>query len=324
MRLSGIKRIGITYSDYYLPARFMGIEEYFGSIKNFTLPAGHEDLASYCDNYYKQRKIKGIYIEEEKKEIEVFVGLMNRFFLETDVKPEDIDILIYTKGVPMHSTDVNVPFYIQKEFGLDNVITFNVDQTCGASLMSLHIIESMIQTGRYRSGLVLSSSIVQDMEKRNVQLTLLSDGVGLMYIDSDPRRFLIQDFLAKTTGSRSFTMDSFTKRENYRELVKYLQNGADTMKELLSRNNLSFDDIKLISPQNTTYGGWEIYANLLDIGMDKIFLDNIPRGAHAGDVDIIRNLTDIYKERLLKRNEQMISYGLGWGTSWNAALLKMM
>ena len=315
--------IGISYSDYYLPSKFMSTKDFYCNLKNFSLPSGYLDIESYCESVYKQKKITGIYIEEEKKEIEIFKELVEKFFNTTQVNPEDIDIIIYTKGVPLHENKVSVPYYIQKIFGLVNATTFNVDQTCGASLMSMHIAETMIRTGNYRSALILSSSFIKSFDKRNVQITLISDGAGLLYVDNNPQKLVIKDFLSRTTGSTDFSIESFTKRENYKELIRYLQNGSDTIKYLLKRNNIDMDSIKLISPQNTTYSGWEIYASLLDINISKVFLENIPKGAHMGDVDTIRNITDISAQNLLNKGEFMIAYGLGWGSSWNTALLEM-
>ncbi|MCR4441809.1 MAG: 3-oxoacyl-[acyl-carrier-protein] synthase III C-terminal domain-containing protein [Peptococcaceae bacterium] len=318
-------RIGISYSDYYLPGKYLGVNEFFNSLKNFSLPEGYSDMESFCESFYKQKKITGVYVEEEKEEVEIFENLVAGFFEDSGVRPEDIDILIYTKGVPIHACKVNVPYYIHKKFDLKrDVVTFNVDQTCGASLTSIHVAESLIRTGRYRSALILSSSLIKELEKRNVQVTLISDAAGVLYIESNPRKLLIRDYLSRTTGSYSFTIESFTKRGNYRELVNYIADGAETMKELLRRNNLDFEAIKVICPQNTTYGGYEIYASLLGIDIRKVFLDNIPKGAHTGDVDTIRNLTDITGQKVVKKGELMIAYGLGWGTSWNAALLEML
>jgi 3-oxoacyl-[acyl-carrier-protein] synthase III len=314
-------RTGIAYSDYYLPSRFMGIKEFFQSIPNFKLPEGNNDIDSYCESYHKRRKIKGIYIEEERNESEVFELLLGRFFETSGIAPKDIDILIYTKGVPIHFNAINIPYYMQKKFGIKNAMTFNVDQTCGASLMAIHIADTLIKSGRYKSALILSSSFMKSLESRNVQLTLIGDGAGILYLNNKDNKVVIRDFLSRTTGSLEFSIESFTKRENYRELMMYLQDGADTINELVRRNKTSLDAIKLISPQNTNYLGWEIYTTLLGIKMDKIFLENISQGAHIGDVDTIRNITDITRKKILQPGETMIAYGIGWGTSWNALLL---
>jgi 3-oxoacyl-[acyl-carrier-protein] synthase III len=318
------KKTGIRYSDYYLPSKFMDIKEFFQSLRNFSLPPGNDDFDIYCDSYFKKRKIKGVYIEEELTETQVFELLLNRFFDATKIDPKEVDILIYTKGVPIHFNAVNIPYYMQKKFGLDNAMTFNIDQTCGASLMSLHIADSLIRTKQYNSALILSSCFIKNLESRNVQITLISDGAGVLYLDNKPNKLYIKDYISRTTGSYHFTIESFTKRENYRELMKYLQNGADTIKELLKRNRLELESVKIISPQNTNYMGWEIYTALLNIGLNKIFLDNISKGAHIGDVDTIRNITDIVKQKHIQPGELMIAYGIGWGTSWNAALLEML
>lgn len=314
-------KVGISYSDYYLPEKFVGIKEYFLSKNKFVLPGGFEDIDTFCDNFVKQRHIKGIYINEEKSEVDIFIGLLEKFFRETKVDSKSIDIIIYTKGVPLHENVVSIPYYMQKKFDMENAAVFNVEQTCGAALMSMQIAESMIHSGKYNSALILSSSLIKDNDKRDVKLTLISDGAAMLYMEKNPKRYVIEDSISRTTGSYSYTIDSFTKRENYRELIKYLKNGADTINLLLEKNKLTMNDIQIISPQNTTYSGWEIYASLLHISMDKIYLENIPKGAHIGDVDSIRNITDIFYNKKVAKDKYFIAYGIGWGTSWNALLL---
>ncbi|WP_054740277.1 3-oxoacyl-[acyl-carrier-protein] synthase III C-terminal domain-containing protein [Cellulosilyticum ruminicola] len=316
------EEVGISYSDYYLPERFVSTYEFYSSLENFVLPEGFEDLEAYCNNFYKQRKIKGIYINDKKNEVDIFVDLISKFFEQTNVKPDEIDLIIYTKTVQLGENSVSIPYYMQKKFDMVSATVFNLEQTCGAALTSMQVAESMIQSGRYRSALILSSSMVKNIEKRDVKLTLISDGAGLVYVEKKPKRFVIDDYLSHTTGSYTYSIDSFTKRGNYRELMKYLNNGAETIKQLIAQNQLTMDDIKVISPQNTTYSGWEIYAALLKVPMSKFYLDNIPRGAHIGDVDSIRNITDIYNEHLIEKEQYMIAYGIGWGTSWNALLLR--
>ncbi len=314
--------IGISYSNYTLGKRYIDTEKYFLDSKDFVLPDGFESLEEYTNNFIKQKKIEGIYSVEDDKEVDLFCDLVDKFIKDTNVDVNDIDIIIYTKGVPLHENLVNVPYYIQKKFNIKNAMIFNVEQTCGATLAAINIVNAMISSGKYKSALILSSSIIKDYEKRDVKVTLISDGMGLMYIEKNPKRFLIEDCLSRATGSYSYSIESFTKRKNYRELVNYLNNGVNLIKDIISRNNLTLNDIVLISPQNTTYSGWETYSILLDIPISNIFLDNISKGGHIGDVDTIRNITDIYNRNLIQKDKFFIAYGLGWGTSWNTVLLK--
>lgn len=314
--------IGISYSNYFLAKKYIDVEEYFSNRTDFELPDEFSDLSEYCDNFIKQKHINGLYVNENDKEVDLFCDLVDKFLKDTKTDPKDVDIIIYTKGVPLHENLVSVPYYVQKKFEMTNAMVFNVEQTCGASLVSMEIVEGMIASGKYKSALILSSTFIKDYAKRDVKVTLISDGVGLIYLEKDPKRFLIEDCISRTTGSYSYSIESFTKRRNYRELVNYLKNGVDTINDVISRNNLTMEEIKIISPQNTTYSGWETYAMLLDVPVSKIYLNNIPKGGHIGDVDTIRNITDIYNEKIIKKDEHFIAYGIGWGTSWNSILLK--
>ncbi len=114
---------GISYSNYTLGKRYIDTEKYFLDSKDFVLPDGFESLEEYTNNFIKQKKIEGIYSVEDDKEVDLFCDLVDKFIKDTNVDVNDIDIIIYTKGVPLHENLVNVPYYIQKKFNIKNGVS---------------------------------------------------------------------------------------------------------------------------------------------------------------------------------------------------------
>jgi 3-oxoacyl-[acyl-carrier-protein] synthase III len=77
----------------------------------------------------------------------------------------------------------------------------------------------------------------------------------------------------------------------------------------------------MIIPQNINKSGWNYYCQVLNYPIENVFLDNCNDG-HMGDVDIIRNITDVNKYKKLESGKYALVYGLGTGLSWNALLIR--
>jgi 3-oxoacyl-[acyl-carrier-protein] synthase-3 len=102
---------------------------------------------------------------------------------------------------------------------------------------------------------------------------------------------------------------------------KIVEVGSSLIHELLRKHGLSFDDVPFLVPLNTTPVVWQNYAKRLGISVKKVFFENMGKGGHLGDVDLIRNLKDISSKREFP-DGYLVVYGVATGTSWNALLLK--
>lgn len=313
--------VGISYADYYCPNNFVTTKEYFKKFntRNFE---NNDDYEIFCEEYEKQRKIQGIYIENEIKEEEAFVKLLEKFFKEHKIAPDEIDLLIYTKGINFQNSDISVPYYMQKYFNMKNILTFNVDQTCGATANSIRISKSLMENEGINNALILSSSFLKNDLQRDVEVTLISDGAGILFLEKDNCKFDIIDFSHLTVGNYKFQISEILKVDNYNELKKYLFNGVKCINSVLEKSDVKLEDVSMIIPQNTTHLAWDYYCRMLECSKDKVYLENISKGAHMGDVDSIRNIADIIKDDKLDMNALAILFAIGWGTSWNSILLK--
>jgi hypothetical protein len=145
----------------------------------------------------------------------------------------------------------------------------------------------------------------------------VGDGQGLMLISGGPGPLEIIDGLGKTDG-RIDSINSFMDSKNQQMIVEV---GASLIHELLRKHGLSFDDVPFLVPLNTTPFVWQYYAKRLGISVKKVFFENMGKGGHLGDVDLIRNLSDISSKQEFP-NGYLVVYGVATGTSWNALLLK--
>jgi|GEM_PF-2224702 len=329
-------RAVIGYTDCSIPENYLSVDEYVKLLDDsFLRQVGMErnDLAAILKNSIG---IDKVYVEDRKNEPAIYCEMLEKYFSEERSRPEEIDFVIYTRGNSVSVGDpwsmidnecVNVPYFLHKEFGLKNAQIFNVEQVCSGTLVGARIASSLIGDGSARNVLLLSSNFFTDQGDRLMGgLGLVSDAQAMMEISAagpglesarTPGLALL-DFAGVTDGTITMVKD-FRKGTIPASIV---QIGCDLIKSLVRRNNLTLKDISWIIPQNISKSGWNFYCQALEFPKENIFLDNFSDGGHMGDVDIIRNLTDVIDRKKIAKGEYAVVYGIGTGTSWNALLVQ--
>ena len=318
----------IGYTDCCLPESSLTVDEYVKLLDDpFLQQVGmnRNDLAGVLKNSIG---INEIYVEDRKNEAEIYCEMLETYFAKDDTGPEEIDLIIYTRGDSVASGNpwsmidkecVNVPYFLQNEFGLKKAQIFNVEQVCAGTLVGAWIAFSMIKSGSVRKILLLSSNFFRDPRNRLMGgLGLVSDSIAMMEITTGDSGLEIMDFAGTTDGKITMVKDFRTG-----DIPAVMVNvGANLIKSLVKKNQLTLNDIAMIIPQNISKSGWNFYCQVLEFPKEKVFLDNFDVGGHMGDVDIIRNIAAVRKRKLLKPQDFAVIYGIGTGTSWNALLVR--
>ncbi|MDB4986227.1 MAG: 3-oxoacyl-(acyl-carrier-protein)-like protein [Myxococcaceae bacterium] len=312
---------GIVHLDYALPEHALEVEELF-ALAGRTIPEG-QTLETYAADYRRSFGIERVLVEERRDELEMLTPLLERFFAERHATPAEIDLLICNVD-SNRKCDSYDPYAVlaslQRRFGMEKSVVFAVGQACSSTLFASRLADSLFTTGEYQNALYLSTSRVTRNDQRDIGVTLLSDGVGLLYLHRDATKLRLVDTISATHGCyEQATIDPM--RVDVTAKMKVIQSGAKTVRDILVRNGLTVRDLVVMVPQNLNVGGWNTYARLLELDLDIVKLDNVKDG-HIGDVDIIRNLADRQRERPLASGENALLYSSGWGTSWNSALLR--
>ena len=313
----------IGYSNYCVAEKSLSIEEFVAKFEDsfihqwsktfIKVEVDREDLVDII----KSTGTQCVRVEERKNEPQLFCKLFEQYFEATKVKPEEIDCIIYAKGDPVIG-DINVPYFLQQEFQIPRAQIFCVEQECASTLLALKLGQALINEGSAQKVIILARNIFESYEKRLMGLFLVSDGLGLLELNAGEVGLSPLDFLSTSSGNIAKVYDFTLKAAEVVEI------GVKLIQSLLTKNNLTMKDIALIIPQNTNSSGWNIYAKHLDIAKEQIFMENFGGFGHLGDVDMIRNITDIKKKQLLSKNSYAFAYALGTGTSWDAFLFKVL
>jgi len=273
-------------------------------------------------------RLSSMFAGDRKTEADIFVDMLTKMFASEIARPSEISYIIYAHGNSvsvgdpwsLHSDEecVNVPYFLQRKMEMANAIVFNVEQECTGSFTAINIAKLLVEHGSAGKVLILSSNYFERNQKRLMGGSVfVGDGQGLMLISGGPGPLEIIDGLGKTDG-RIDSINSFMDSKNQQMIVEV---GASLIHELLRKHGLSFDDVPFLVPLNTTPFVWQYYAKRLGISVKKVFFENMGKGGHLGDVDLIRNLSDISSKQEFP-NGYLVVYGVATGTSWNALLLK--
>jgi hypothetical protein len=266
---------------------------------------------------------------DRRNEAGIFEDMLTEMFATRIARPSEISHIIYARGnsvcagAPwaLHSDEecINVPYYLQQKMDMANAIVFNVEQECTGSFTAVTIAKLLVEHGGAGKVLILSSNYFEPTEKRLMGGSVfIGDGQGLMLISGGSGLFEIIDDAGKTDG-RIDSVNSFLEPENQQKVIDV---GSSLVQELLRKHGLSFDDVAVLVPLNTTTFVWRPYTKQLGISMKKVFTENMRgKGGHLGDVDLIRNLKDISSKQEFP-NSYLVAYGVATGTSWTALLLK--
>ncbi|RAM51475.1 MAG: hypothetical protein C6Y22_11440 [Hapalosiphonaceae cyanobacterium JJU2] len=319
---------GISYSDYYISEQSVPIEELISNLSESKIPHGF-NRKQFTEMLIQTLGVEFVYIDERKNELLRFYQLLEKYFLQSSSQPEEIDVLIYAAGDSIasghswaddESECINIPYFVKDEFKLENALLFNVAVECASTLMAMRIALSMLRDKSARKILILARNFYTNDRRLSIMEkgTLVSDGVGIIELSADKTNCSIIDFVS-IEDSRINKFSDFVRKP---QLV--IEQGANVIKTLVERNSIALDDISMIIPQNTTRFAWQRYCNILKIPTSKVFLDNISDYGHVGDVDTIRNLTDVWRKGkvFLNVGDFVILYTIGTGTTWAAMLIQ--
>lgn len=290
---------GIIYSDYFIPNNYISVEEAVRNSPDFKLPA---EFDSYETLFKRQREIgfDKVAIGTYETNVITFTNLMTDLINKTHVNPEEINYLIETDPVlfNVNHSNINITHYLKMKFGMNNAAVFALSQNCSAVSLAIGLtLETIRNKGGY--AIILSNNISPCRNRAVPQWAgVQGDGASILLVGKEPYEYEIVDYKSSSYGYPSYR--DYLRTQNDVPDNKYLiamhNHCIKEIKKFLETNSVSINDVCMMIPQSTNrYTYLQIYASALGISEDKIFLDNIPRGGHMGNVDVARNLKDFTK-----------------------------
>lgn len=259
---------------------------------------------------------------------------------DTGVDPASIDLLVLFGGIPREIVPgagedgageeppgakgdlIELFRYpvnrLQHELGLTGAVAMAVGQQGCASMMSaLRLARNAIAAGDGANVLLVGSDVVPPGFSREVIYNVLSDAACAALVTVGEERLQPVAFRQVT---KAYYWDSPARRDEI--IAAYLPTARNVILGAVKDAGLEMDDIALLVPDNVSRRSWEIVMDLVGVGQDRVFLENIPRRGHSVSCDNLVNLKDALAVRDVPEGAPVLLFTFGFGANWSAVVLR--
>lgn len=277
--------------------------------------------------------------DPEKATSDMAVEAVQGLLAKTNTDPDEVDLTICaTVTGDMHFPDTANT--INYKLGIKNAWGFDINAACSGFLYALSAGARYIESGRYKKVVIIGvdcmSSIV-DYTDRSTCI-LFGDGAGAVLLEPSQEEFGVLDEVfrgdgigkqylhMKAGGSiRPASHETVENKEHYvfqdgRPVFKAAVKGmAETVKEVLNRNNLTTNDIQWLIPHQANLRIIQSVADFMDFPMERVMV-NIQK---YGNTTAATIPLCIYEwENQLKKGDLCVLTAFGGGFTWGSLLLR--
>ncbi len=258
---------------------------------------------------------------------------------KSNINPEEIDMVIVataTPDMPVASTAA----YTASKIGATNAFSYDLQAACSSFLYGMSTASRYIESGRYKKVLLIGadkmSSIIDYTDRATC--IIFGDGAGAALFEPNNDGLGLQDEYLRSDGiGREFlkieaggsilpTSEETLKNGQHfvhqegKSVFKYaVSNMADVSEKMLTRNNLTKEDIQWLVPHQANKRIIEATANRVGLKDDKVMM-NIHKYGNTTSATLPLLLNDYEKE--LKKGDNLIFAAFGGGFTWGAIYLK--
>ena len=255
------------------------------------------------------------------------------------IDPLEIDCLICCTVTPDMTFPATANLICEK-IGAKNAFSFDLGAACSGFLYGVTVGSSLIESGRYKKVIVVGAdkmSSIIDYSDRTTCI-LFGDGAGAVLLEQNTEGYGVGDSILRSDGSgakhlhmkaggslKPASVETIAAREHYvyqegQAVFKSAVVGmAEAAFELISRNNLTGNDIQWLVPHQANKRIIDATANRIGIPSEKVML-NIHRYGNTTSGTIPLCLWEW--ESKLKKGDNLVMAAFGGGFTWGATLIK--
>jgi 3-oxoacyl-[acyl-carrier-protein] synthase-3 len=244
---------------------------------------------------------------------------------QAQLSPEEVDLIIVATSTPdcaFPSTAV----LVQQKLAC-RAAAFDLSAACSGFVYALSVGCQMIQSGTYKTVLVIGADMFSKILNWNDRNTavLFGDGAGAVVLQSLPNSFPSYSLLG-ADGSGSGLLNSPVTGPvtmNGREVFKFGVRIFDTLlRRALSDLKLSMDDISLIIPHQANIRMIERAAELAHISLDKVFI-NLEKYGNTSAASIPIALAEAIEQKRVSSGDLVVMIGFGAGLTWGVQVIQV-
>ncbi|MEE3233594.1 MAG: beta-ketoacyl-ACP synthase III [Candidatus Latescibacterota bacterium] len=321
----------VTEAAHFLPERIV-------------TNADVSELVDTTDEWIRERT--GIeerrFLDQDKPTSYMAIQVARSLLEKSNIDPLTIDLVIVATVTP----DMVFPAtacIVQAAVGAKNAWAYDLSAACSGFVYALVTASQFIHTGAHRRVMVIGAdkmSSILDMNDRNT-CVLFGDGAGGVILDrSEDCSTGLLDFLHLADGSdidslnvlgggslnpashESVDQGLHFVRQDGRSVFKFaVRKMAEVSADLLNRNELSGEDLKLFIPHQANLRIIDAAAERLKLPPEKVLV-NIDRYANTTAATIPIALSQACDEKRLQAGDLVLMTGVGAGLTWGSALYR--
>lgn len=313
----------------------------------------NDDLSQWMDTSDEWiRKRTGIaerrWVEGDVGASELAVPAAERALAEAGLQASDLDMIVFATLSP----DINFPgssCLLQKHLGVPGIATLDIRNQCTGFVYGLAVADQFIRTGLMSRVLVVGGEVHSsglDRSTRGRDVTVLfGDGAGAAVLtpadDPDQGRVIL-DHKLHADGSHSdiLMLPAPASSKSPRLTVEMMEQGLhypqmngravfkhavarfpQVIREILSDNGLTPEDIGLLVPHQANLRISEMVARSLSLRPDQVH-NNIMRYGNTTAASIPIALTEAVAEDKVSPGEYVVLAAFGAGLTWGANLIR--
>ena len=285
----------------------------------------------------KQRHI----VSEDEASSDLSTHVANKLLKKRGINPEQIDIIIVGTVTPDHLTPSTAAI-VQNNINAQNAWAFDLSAACSGFLFGLETGSKLIESGKYKTVMVIgvdTMTSILDFKDRETCI-IFGDGAGGVILEPSKSDNGIISSILKTDGSgasslnvlaggsrKPATKETIANREHFirqdgKKVFKFaVKRMADVSEEVLLKNGLSGNDIKLFIPHQANKRIIDATGERCGIPKDRVLI-NIDRYGNttAGTIPIALN--EAVENKLINNGDYILLSAFGSGFTWGSVLIK--
>lgn len=250
------------------------------------------------------------------------------------IDKNDIDLIVLATTTPDYSFP-SVASVVQKNLGIHKAPSFDVQAVCSGFIYGMHIAHAFLISKKAQNILLIGSekmSSLLDFQDRT-SCILFGDGAAACILSDckDSDSDIIDSIICSdgeffdvlhSDGGVSSTGTAGKLRMQGKETFKHaVQKITDICQEILSKNNLSVDDLDYFIPHQANIRIIDAIRDRLQIDDAKV-IKTIADHANCSAASIPLAFDVLVQSGKLKRGDKILFAAFGAGFTWGAVLCK--
>lgn len=259
---------------------------------------------------------------------------------KSQLSPTEIDVIIVGTVTPDHFTPSTAAI-VQNNINAKNAWGFDLSAACSGFIYGLETGSALISSGKYNNVMVIgvdTMTSILDFKDRDT-CVIFGDGGGGVILQPTKNNGIVDSLLHMDGSGGEYliipgggskipaSIESVENREHFikqdgKTVFKHAVRGmADVSAKILSKNNLTGDDISLFIPHQANKRIIDAAAEKCGISKEKVLI-NIDKYGNttAGTIPIA--LSEAVDNGKIKNGDYVLLSSFGAGFTWGSILLR--